>query len=482
MTIGYYTYYTYISIGWYAPAIVFGYFIISYILSKIIMGPIVHRVFRQEKLEGDLRFAHVRVRTNTEAIAIYGGENIERDHVNMRFERVLVNKLALIKWDFLLLSALLRLPCNPETFQLIFPLSYTIGVNNVFSYFGSMVNFMILAIPLLNGWPLNINSAGAVALAAFQIIMLISGFSKFNNVSQKVSDIAGYAARVGQLFDVMEQLGNYRPDSSLYDGTIVDSIIPTSAATAAAAAASEELETLSPESPFVLEFVSVSIWTPHERRLVRNLRLQLRERQSLLIMGPSGCGKSTILRTIGGLWPFFSGVIKRPGSSTARPLPQQVLYLHQTPFLTSGTLKDQVIYPGNPNEVHLSDQKLLEILQLLDLTYLLEQQERQYVSARGDVRISFKRRSNREWIELLSPGEQQRLCLARVLFWQPRFVYLDEASSAIDYDIEKVFYQQCREMGCSIVSVGHSETLKRYHDVLLRVSHDGKWAVSDISR
>jgi ABC-type uncharacterized transport system fused permease/ATPase subunit len=159
-----------------------------------------------------------------------------------------------------------------------------------------------------------------------------------------------------------------------------------------------------------------------------------------------------------------------------------VLYLHQTPFLTSGTLKDQVIYPGNPNEVHLSDQKLLEILQLLDLTYLLEQQERQYVSARGDVRISFKRRSNREWIELLSPGEQQRLCLARVLFWQPRFVYLDEASSAIDYDIEKVFYQQCREMGCSIVSVGHSETLKRYHDVLLRVSHDGKWAVSDISR
>lgn len=241
------------------------------------------------------------------------------------------------------------------------------------------------------------------------------------------------------------------------------------------------METLSSDSPpFVLEFSNVSIWTPRGRRLVRNLRLQIRERQCVLIMGPSGCGKSTILRTIGGLWPFFSGTVRRPGAGDGRLSPRQVLYLHQNPFLTSGTLKDQIVYPGDQNQTTLSDERLLEILSVLDLTYLLEQQEQQYTNTRGDVRISFKHRSNREWIELLSPGEQQRLCLARVLFWKPRFIYLDEASSAIDYDIERRFYTKCREFGCTLVSVGHSETLKRYHDVLLRISHDGKWSLSDL--
>lgn len=105
MTIGYYSWLTWVSIGWYAPTVVFGYFLLSYVVSKIIMGPIVNRVFIQERLEGDLRFAHVRVRTNAEAIAIYGGESIEREQVTSRFEAVLANRLSLIKWDFLLIGS-----------------------------------------------------------------------------------------------------------------------------------------------------------------------------------------------------------------------------------------------------------------------------------------------------------------------------------------------------------------------------------------
>lgn len=480
MTIGYYTWLTWVSIGWYAPAIVFGYFFVSYIISKIIMGPIVNRVFRQERLEGDFRFGHVRVRTNAEAIAIYGGESIEREHMNSRFGRVLANRLSLIKWDFLLISALLRfrfLMCH----NLILPSPR--AVNNIFTYFGSMVSFMILAIPMLNGWPLNISSVGAVALAAFQVIMLISGWSKFNNVSQKVSDVAGYASRVGQMLDVMESLRSYRPDRSIYDGMIMQSIpsaeSPSGAAVPLISAESEELSTRS--SDFALEFSAVSIWTPRERQLVRNLRLQLREGERLLIMGPSGCGKSTVLRTIAGMWPFFSGTIRRPGIfSEDSADPRRVLCLHQSPFLTSGTLKDQIVYPSNAEDTPLSDEKLREILSLLDLGYLLQEQERRYTTSLGDVRVSLKDRSNREWIELLSPGEQQRLCLGRVLFWRPRYIFLDEASSAIDFEVEKAFYQFCKTLNSTIVSVGHSETLKRYHGVLLRLKHDGKWNLSNL--
>jgi ABC-type uncharacterized transport system fused permease/ATPase subunit len=58
MTIGYYTYWTWKVIAWYAPMIVTGYFLVSYVLNKIIMGPIVRRIFRQEKLEGSLESFH----------------------------------------------------------------------------------------------------------------------------------------------------------------------------------------------------------------------------------------------------------------------------------------------------------------------------------------------------------------------------------------------------------------------------------------
>lgn len=348
-----------------------------------------------------------------------------------------------------------------------------VAVNNLFAYFGSMVNFMILAIPLLNGWPLNVNSAGAVALASFQVIMLISGWSKFNNVSQKVSDVAGFASRVGQMFDVMKDLRERRPAS---DGALIDSIIPTPDDSLIPASA--ELETFS--SDFAVEFVGVSIWTPRERELVRNLNLQLKQNQSLLIMGPSGCGKSTILRTLSGLWPLFSGTIRRPGAFATHCIPNQVLFLHQSPFLTSGTLKDQIAYPRRSQEVDLPENRLLDILELLELRYLLE--ERQSAFHHGEIQTLLDDRSNREWTEILSPGEQQRLCLARVLFWRPRFVFLDEATSAVDFQIEKAFFTKCKAYGITMMSVGHSESLKRYHNVLLHLNKAGQCTVSDLSR
>jgi putative ATP-binding cassette transporter len=72
---------------------------------------------------------------------------------------------------------------------------------------------------------------------------------------------------------------------------------------------------------------------------------------------------------------------------------------------------------------------------------------------------------------MLSPGEQQRLAFARALLNAPRWLYLDEATSAMDEEDEAAMYQAVLERlpGVTLISVGHRSSLKAFHSRQLRV-------------
>jgi len=232
-------------------------------------------------------------------------------------------------------------------------------------------------------------------------------------------------------------------------------MLPEPPAPAQAAASTQPRIQMRPGAALALE--SLTLHPPQsDRVLIKDLNLSLKPGDALLITGESGCGKSSLLRAIAGLWNTGSGVIHYP------PL-ENFFFLPQQPYLQTGTLRSQLIYPSAHTD--LSDAQLLAILEEVQLPRLAERM--------GGLDAVH------DWEKLLSVGEQQRLAFARVLVHKPDIVILDEATSALDSGNEASLYARLRESGTTLISIAHRAAVLRHHTHVLRLSGDGAWEMHE---
>lgn len=168
--------------------------------------------------------------------------------------------------------------------------------------------------------------------------------------------------------------------------------------------------------------------------LIDNLSFMVAPGEHLLITGPNGAGKSAVARIAAGLWPTYRGLTSRP-----RPKGQDgIMFLPQRVYLTTGTLRDQVIYPHT--EIDMKDAgrteaELLAILEQAKLGYLVDRE------GGWDTR--------KEWKDVFSGGEKQRMGIARLLYHEPRFAFVDEGTSAVSSDVEGILYEETKAQGIS---------------------------------
>jgi vitamin B12/bleomycin/antimicrobial peptide transport system ATP-binding/permease protein len=150
-----------------------------------------------------------------------------------------------------------------------------------------------------------------------------------------------------------------------------------------------------------------------------------------------------MFRAVAGIWPFGAGEIATPPGSTALLLPQR-------PYIPQGTLRAAVTYPAETGA--FDDAAIRSALEAVRLSHLVDQL---------DV--------DDPWSQRLSGGEQQRLAIARALLARPDWLFLDEATAALDEPLEAEVYGVLRGRlpDTTVVSIGHRSTLIDLHDEVI---------------
>jgi putative ABC transport system ATP-binding protein len=201
----------------------------------------------------------------------------------------------------------------------------------------------------------------------------------------------------------------------------------------------------------IICFDNIGFIYPEGAALFNNIHCDLMEGGFYVARGPSGSGKSTLLRLLNRLENPSQGEIyfqdRSFSSIPVHELRRQILYIQQTPVVTDGSVKDNLLLPfsfKNNKDLDLpDDDQLKKMLEDFSLDQVpLEKQARN-----------------------LSVGQQQRLCLIRGLLLSPSVILFDEPTSALDDEssriVELMAETLCYEKGKTIIMVSHREFVPR---------------------
>jgi vitamin B12/bleomycin/antimicrobial peptide transport system ATP-binding/permease protein len=265
-----------------------GYVLFATVFAFWIGRPIIWLQFNNEKFNAAFRYALVRLRDASEAVAFYRGELAERTGLRRRFASVVDN--------------------------------YKRYVNRMMGFYGwnLSISQIIVPLPYLLQFPRFFSGEiklGAMSQSASAFGSIQDGLSFFRNAYDQ---IAGYQAAIIRLHGLVEanEAGRALPEV-----------------------------TTTPCVDGAVELDDVEVRTPDGKQLIKPLDMRLEIGDTLVITGPSGSGKTTLLRSLAELWPFCSGTLTRPCG------PNETMFLSQLPYVPLGDLRAVVTYPGKEGAI-----------------------------------------------------------------------------------------------------------------------------------
>lgn len=421
-------------LGWQGPGGIIIWYILSTGALRLVSPAFGKLTAIEQQLEGSYRACHTDLVHHSEEIAFYRGQNWEKTRLNASFKDLTTHSKSV---------ALKRL--------------YMGCFDAMLTRYGAvMTGYAVLGIPVFGSnkekYMAKVHGdASAITRDYIRnsslLINLAKAIGRLVISYKEIQHLAGYTTLVYEMEEVFIDLKK---------GKYVRSQVDQSRGGEAKAKGSlNEFNKGQIIESKNIKFEDVPIFTPNGDCLVEKVNLEIEPGMNVVVTGPNGCGKSSLFRILGSLWPVMGGKIYRPHI-------EQMFYIPQRPYLPPGNLRDQIIYPHSKLQMlrkRISDEDIKKLLKDVLLDYLIDREG-------GLDAIN-------DWNDVLSGGEKQRIAMARLFYHKPTFAVLDECTSAVSVDVEALLYNRSKELGITLFTVSHRQTLFKFHDYMIRFDGEG---------
>jgi len=217
---------------------------------------------------------------------------------------------------------------------------------------------------------------------------------------------------------------------------------------------------LTVEKPEII-FDHVSFHYNKTRKVINDITLTIKAKESIALVGPSGAGKSTIIKLLMRMHDTTKGKIMISGQKinnvTTESLWENISYVPQSPILFHRTLLDNISY-GRPD----ATQK--EIMAAAKAAYcdeFIEQFPDKYETLVGERGVK------------LSGGERQRIAIGRAILRNAPILILDEATSSLDSRSEQLIQEALKTLmkDKTVIVIAHRLSTIMKMDRIIVIEH-----------